>query len=243
MKYFCIEIATQTTSFRNPEFQNFHKTLDLPPPTTLIGFAGAALGLSPKMAQEYFEDSQFIVGISGFHLGRTTDTWKYRNQTKNMHLYHPLLEGSVIKREQLVQSRFFLVFGSADSGRLSELSDAIQLPQFALTLGNSDSIAFIKKVYEDVPAFRSNIIRECIVPGDVIGEVLRKAGELPEFSIYHTSEPISYDLPIRFDYKSDYGRREVAQTKRFSIVSHEMQLNYEVDGVICEDRFIPVFEL
>lgn len=243
MNYFCLEIATQTASFRNPEFQNFHKTLDLPPPTTLIGFAGAALGLSPKMAQEFFEVQPFVAGVAGSHSGRTTDTWKYRNQTKNMHLYDPLLEGSVIKREQLVQSRFFLAFGSANSDPLSELKEAIQFPQFALTLGNSDSIAFVKKVYEDIPASRSNVIRECVAPGDVVGEVLRKAHDFPEFSIYHTSEPITYDLPTRFSYESDYGRREIAQTRRFSIVSHEMQLNYEIDGVTCEGRFIPVFDL
>lgn len=243
MKCFCLEIATQTASFRNPEFQNFHKTLDLPPPTTLIGFAGAALGLTPKMAQQYFEDSRFVAGVAGYHLGRTTDTWKYRNQTKDMHLYDPLIEGSVIKREQLVQSRFFLVFGSADSGRLSELIKAVQYPQFALTLGNSDSIALVKKVYEDIPASKSKAIQECLVPGDVVGEVLRKASGLPEFSIYYTSEPIAYDLPTRFSYASDYGRREVEQTRKFSIVSHEMQLNYEVDGILCNGRFIPVFDL
>jgi len=48
MEYFVLEIITNTATFRNPDFQNFHKTLNLPPPPTLIGFAGAALGLSPK---------------------------------------------------------------------------------------------------------------------------------------------------------------------------------------------------
>lgn len=243
MQCFCVEIATQTTSFRNPEFQNFHKTLDMPPPSTIIGFAGAAMGLSPKMAQEFFEEVPFVAGVSGFHLGRTTDTWKYRNQTKNMHLYDPLLEGSVIKREQLILSRYFLVFGSSDLESLRKLRASLESPLFALTLGNSDSLAWVKKVMDDLSITESKLVKECVIPGDVVGEVLRRASEVPEFSIYHTSEPITYDLPTRFDYNSDYGKREIKQTQSLSIVSQEMQLNFEVRGVQLEDRFIPVFDL
>jgi CRISPR-associated protein Cas5t len=243
MQCFCVEIATQTTSFRNPEFQNFHKSLDLPPPSTLIGFAGAALGLSPMMAQSFFEDTPFVAGISGFHNGRTTDTWKYVNKKKDLHLYDPALDGSVIKREQLIQSLYYLVFGSSDEKKLTALSDAILSPKFALTLGSSDSIVWVKNVRSGLTPTRSNNIKECLVPGDVVGEVLRKASNVPEFSIYHTSEPITYDFPTRFDYSSDYGRRDVSQTKRFSIVAQEMTMNYEVEGVQIENRFIPIFEL
>ena len=50
-----IEIATQSSTFKNPDFQNYHKSFFLPPPTTLVGFAGAAIGLSPKKSQEFFE--------------------------------------------------------------------------------------------------------------------------------------------------------------------------------------------
>jgi CRISPR-associated protein Cas5t len=243
MQCFCVEIATQTTSFRNPEFQNFHKTLDMPPPSTIIGFAGAAMGLSPKMAQAFFDDTPFVTGVSAVHSGRTTDTWKYRNQTKDMHLYDPLKDGSVIKRELLIRSKYSLVFGSENTEQLESLFKAIAYPKFALTLGSSDSVVWVKRMQKEVPLTRSNLVKDCLVSGDIVGEVIRRASDEPEFSIYQTSEPITYDLPVRFNYKSDYGRREVEKTKTLSIITQEMQLNFEVEGVLYDDHFIPVFDL
>lgn len=238
-----IEIITQTASFRNPEFQNFHKTLDLPPPTTMIGLIGAALGLSPKMTQDFFDDTIFEVGVVANSSGKTRDTWKYNRRTSNMHIYDPLLDGSVIQREHLIHNQFFLALSSDNETKLEEVILAFYNPVFALTLGNSDSLAMIKKIEQNVMISESNRVKNCIVPGDVVGEVMSKIEENPTFSIYQTSEPIAYDLPIRFNYKSDYGKREVAKIKTFSFVRHEMQLNFELRGVQFENIFIPLFKL
>jgi len=243
MECACIEITTQTTSFRNPDFQNFHKTLDLPPPTTIMGFAGAAMGLSPKMTQDFFDTHSFVVGVYGHFSGKAKDTWKYHKRTENMHLYDPLLDGSVIHREQLIHGNYVFTFGTKNPEVLDQLLKQIQIPFFALTLGSSDSIAHVKGIQRGMTISDSRIISNCLLPGDVIGEVLREASQNLEFSIYQTSEPITYDLPVRFHYQSDYGRREIAQTRTFSFIGQEMQLNYEVPGVKFGKIFIPVFEL
>jgi CRISPR-associated protein Cas5t len=239
----CIEIISQTASFRNPEFQNFHKTLDLPPPTTIIGMAGAALGLSPKMAQEYFDRNPVEVGIVGFSIGKAKDTWKYNRRTSSMHLYDPLLDGGVIQREHMIHNSFFLAFSSIDKNSISELTDAFLNPVFALTMGNSDALAKVKKVYSGMEVSQSRVLKNCMVPGDVVGDVLRKVSDSPVFSIYQNSEPITFDLPIRFEYESDYGRREVSKIATFSFIGMEMQLNFECRGLQVEDVFIPIFQL
>ena len=243
MRSCCIEIVSQTASFRNPEFQNFHKTLDLPPPTTIIGLTGAALGLSAKMAQEYFNDHLLEVGVAGFYQGKTKDTWKYNRRTSGMHLYDPLLDGSVIQREHLIHNSFFLAFSSKDKDSIKEIKDAFLNPVFALTMGNSDALAKVKAVHSDVAIIKSRTLKDCMVSGDIVGDVLRNATESPVFSIYQNSEPITFDLPIRFDYESDYGRREVAEIATFSFVGMEMQLNFEIKGVQVNDFFIPIFQL
>ena len=102
MKNFIIEIQCQTASFRNPDFQNFHKSLELPPPTTIIGLAGAALGYSPLRAQEFFDESKFEIGIYGTYLGKCKDTWKYNKGIRDMRLYDPGLDGSIIQKEFLI---------------------------------------------------------------------------------------------------------------------------------------------
>ena len=108
MKNFVVEIKSQTASFRDPNFQNFHKTLDLPPPTTIIGLSGAALGLSPLQSQDFFEDGDFQIGIYGNYDGRCNDTWKYDRRHTNRGLkYDPGMDGSIIQKEFLIQNTFF----------------------------------------------------------------------------------------------------------------------------------------
>jgi CRISPR-associated protein Cas5t len=242
MQLFGLKISTQTASFRHPEFQNFHKTLDLPPPTTIIGLVGAALGMSPMMAQVFFDENAFEIGVAGYSAGRMRDTWKYNRRTTKMHMYDPLLDGGVIQREHLVGNQFFLVFATEKEAAMQQLHAAFQSPYFALTMGNSDAVAKVKTI-ENLEIAHQSTLSNCVVKGDIVGETLRRASERFEFSIYQTAEPISIDLPTRFDYKSDYGRRSVSKTATFSFVNTPMQLNFDVKGVQVEEAFVPLFSL
>lgn len=238
MKAFCIEIITQTASFRNPEFQNFHKTLELPPPTTIIGMAGAALGLSPKAAQAFFDKTPFQIGIYGQHQGRTIDTWKYiKHKAANKKVH------SIVKREILFNNTFFIAFAAKHETKLNQLRKAFEQPTYALTMGNSDSLAFIKKIENNLPIKKHNKLKNCIAKGDIIGEVIQNASNELTFSIYQSSEPITYDLPTRFNYNSDYGERTVTSIATFSFVNKEMTLNFQIEGVTLKDIFIPLFKL
>ncbi len=235
MIYCVVEVLTQTASFRNPEFQNFHKSLPLPPPTTQIGLAGAALGLSPKAAQAYFDVAPFRLGVSGQSQGEATDLWKYNTFDGN---------GSIVLREMLYDNSFYLVFGSADAGVVHELRDAFQNPVYCLTMGNSDSLAKIVSVELVAETHYSKRIRNCLVAGDVVANVLENVGtNALEFSVYTTSDPIAYDLPTRFEYKSDYGVRQLVRRQKLSFIGNEMLLNYDIEGVQYGDIFIPVFDL
>ncbi|MEX0607958.1 MAG: CRISPR-associated protein Cas5 [Balneolaceae bacterium] len=244
MKNFVVEIKSQTASFRDPDFQNFHKTLDLPPPTTIIGLAGAALGLSPLQSQEFFEKDDFQIGIYGNYDGRCNDTWKYDRRHSNRGLkYDPEMDGSVIQKEFLIQNTFLIAFSSANEEKLDELFSAFLSPAYALTMGNSDSLAFVKSVHKDVESAKRDTVDHCLVQGDIIDEVMRMAPQKMDFSIYQTSEPITYDLPTRFEYESDYGKRAVSSISTFSLIGEQMKLNFEVEGLSHNNNFIPLFDL
>jgi CRISPR-associated protein Cas5t len=243
MKNFVIEILSQTASFRNPDFQNFHKSLDLPPPTTIIGLAGAALGLSPLQAQEFFESKNSKIGIYGVSSGKCNDTWKYNKDIRDMRTYDPGKDGSIIQKEYLIHSQFIIAFASENSDMISKLIEAFQNPKYALTMGNSDSLAFVKNVEFDLPAILGTEVANCLLPGDVIDNVIQLASEKMEFSIYNTSEPLTYDLPLKFQYANDYGRRTVSHIGTFSMIGKRMKLNYEVEGLMYKDLFIPLITL
>jgi CRISPR-associated protein Cas5t len=232
MKYCLVEIRTQTATFRNPEFQNFHKSFRLPPPTTLVGLAGAALGLSPKASQEFFSQTEFEMGVYGKSQGLTKDLWKY-NDFKS---------GSIIHKEILFENRFICVYGTTEDKLINKLKESFQNPRYALTLGNSDSLANIilpVKILSDTSD--KNIIKYCLLEGDILQEVIDNTSNGIQYSIYTTSDPITYELPTKFNYSSEYGKRSVEERKKFSFVGKEMQLNVTKKAVIHDDVFIPLF--
>lgn len=240
MIYLVVEFRTVTATFRDPEFQNFHKTLNLPPPTTLVGLAGAALGKSPKTAQEWFEKGDWHIGVSGTSEGYAKDLWKYQNKwDKELGEWGK----SVLLREILFDNHFFVVFGCPDKAQTQLLLDAFEFPKYALTFGSSDSLAKVvsTKLIEGTDDSRE--LSHCLTPGNVLNEVLDNASNGEEFSIYSTSEPIAYDLPTRFQYESDYGIRRLVSRKTLSFIGEPMQLNFSVTGIRYKNKFIPVFPL
>lgn len=239
MTYLVVELRTVTATFRNPEFQNFHKTLHLPPPSTIVGLAGAALGISPKAAQEWFENGKWQIGIAGTSEGYTKDLWKYNNKWNKEGGW----ESSVLLREILFDNHFLVVFGSSDENKVLELEQAFWQPKFALTLGASDSLA--KVIFTEITnqTIESAGVANSLVPGNVLSEVQENVFNGEEFSIYTTSEPIAIDLPTHFEYESDYGVRRVSHRQTLSFIGHPMQLNFLLSGVQVKNQFVPVFPL
>lgn len=243
MKNFVIEIVCQTASFRNPDFQNFHKSLELPPPTTIIGFAGAALGFSPLQAQEFFDNSQFEVGIYGSYKGKCNDTWKYNKGIRDMRLYNPGLDASIIQKEFLIFSTFLIAFSSENEEAVKQLNQAFLDPVYALTMGNSDSLAHIKNIEQNISEIETNEIENCFVQGDVVSKVMNIADEgNVGFSIY-SNDTLTYDLPLRFEYENDYGRRTVSKIETYSLIGNQMKTNYALKGLSYKNHFIPLFSI
>ncbi len=233
MPYCIVELITQTATFRNPEFQNFHKSFLLPPPTTLIGLAGAAMGLSPKSAQKFFNEG-FYLGIHGTSKGYCKDLWKYNTFDK---------QGSIILKEMLYDNHFVLIFGHDNYDLIETIRQAFLAPEYTLTLGNNDALAKIIQITVNDEFTESFELSNCLVEGNVVEEVIEKAKNGLSFSIYSTSEPIAYDLPIRFQYESDYGFRRVIERKTLSFIGENMQLNFAKKGIKYKNKFIPVFNL
>jgi len=231
MKYCIIEIKTQTATFRNPEFQNFHKTLPLTPPTTMVGIAGAAMGLSPEDSQRFFEETAFEMGTYCKNAGTATDLWKYNDFS----------ERSIILKEVLFQNNVILIYGSDDSSKIDTLIASFENPVYGLTLGNSDSLAKVVAIKEETNLSEKEIIAHCLVEGDIIEEVLSNASNGLDFSIYSTSDPVAIDLPTRFSYADGYGMRSVCQRKQFSLITSEMKLNVRKKGILYKGIFVPLF--
>lgn len=232
-----LELISVTASFRNPEFQNFHKSFPLPPPTALIGLAGAALGYSPRQAQEFLDTNGFLAGVSGKGEGMTRDLWKYDRLSGT--------GSSIILRELYVNTHYWLVFGSEKHAAVEQLKHAFDRPVYALTLGQSDSLAKVVRTTLTDTITDGQTLENTLVEGDIVPAILEQVLYGGTFSLsLSTADPIAYQLPTRFAYKSDYGMRTVAKRKLFSFVGPRVTLkNRTFSGVQIGDVFVPLFTL
>ena len=233
MLYCTAELRSVTASFRNPDFQNFHKSFALPPPTALAGLAGAALGLSPKAAQAFLVDAAFNVGVTGSSRGMVRDLWKYNT----------LPGRSVITREVYIHNQFYVAFGSENHATVEQLFSAFRSPFYALTLGQSDSLAKVSNVQLTDQVAQSSTLSHTLVEGDVVPLILEQALLGGSFSLtISQNDPVAYNLPTRFQYESDYGVRRVVARKLFSFVGPAVTFqNKAFLGVRLDDFFIPTF--
>lgn len=243
-KYLIVETVCQSSSFRNPEFQNFHKTFELPPPTTVMGLAGAALGKSPKQTQDFFSEG-FEMGIAGNFKGKANDLWKYRKKDTRPASQYPYHFGSdVLTREVLFEASFVLVYGCPDHTTFNQLKDAFENPRYALTMGNSDSLAKISyPLAEADEKVDCEVFQDCVVDGNLLKEVL-DASKDTEFSLRDGADPVSYDVPVEFSYQSDYGVRQVVRRKELSFITQKLYVKgLKRPAVNFKGQLIPIFSL
>jgi CRISPR-associated protein Cas5t len=239
MNYCLIQVHTQTATFRNPEFQNFHKSFALPPPTTIVGLAGAALGLEAKDAQAFFEGKGFQIGVKGKSEGRANDLWKYRTLSSD-----PAKATSVLTREILYGNTFFIAFAHENTDAIDQLRAAFETPQYAPVLGNSDSLAKLKVLPTDViSSAESKDLSHCLVAGNAVEDALNAALSNQSFDFYlKYNDSMFYDLPVRFHYEAS-GVRRVVERKPFTFIGSSMQLPMTVEGLKFQNHFIPLFPL
>ena len=236
MECLIVELACQSCSFRNPEFQNFHKCYELPPPTTIIGLAGAALGLSPKESQDYF-DPDFEFGISGNYRGKSNDLWKYQKLKGKEFI------SDILTREILYEGRFYIAFASESLDKIAVLKSAFEQPVFALALGNSDGMAKVVNSSITSEFTECNELRNCLVEVNVMEEILDQPIGL-EFYLRDGVDPLSHEMPVAFHYNSNFGIRKVVRRKEFSFISAETFVKgLSKRGIKYNDIQIPLFKL
>ena len=135
-----IEIRGLTASFRVPYMYKYHRSLPLPPYTSVVGMFGAAIGKDMAAAQEIFKSLELKVGIAGSYKGGCNDTWRVFT-TKNP-------ENDVLERQILFKPEYHIVFyGQESSIRICQR--AFLYPVYPLSLGRPDDLANAK-VYEVV---------------------------------------------------------------------------------------------
>ena len=227
MKFIRIKCSGCLNSFRQPDFHTYHKTLPLPPKTTVAGMIGSALGISPESVnEEWLQNNRFQMGIVGKNNGKANDLWQIRKyENKQIAAYKKGKESApyktaVIVRELLYASEFTLYLHFANEEDFELVSAKMQNPEWVLSLGREDELVLIQEIKQIVINETTDVsfcntvlpIDFTTTPYDII---------LKTESIYDNlmdEVPKSIKLPIAFSYNNDTGAREANEFQTFSFV-------------------------
>lgn len=151
-------------SFREPRSHKTQNTLPMPPRTTLLGFAAAAIGLSKDEIAKItgLKVSVVLIGLEG----KARDFWHYRivKKTKGYSI-----GSSLIFRDLLYGGRFLLYFHSPNHEEMKNFCDAFLQPVYALSLGMADELVRVESS-EILPAQRCQSddgVFNTIIPEDI----------------------------------------------------------------------------
>ena len=129
-----VEAVAPWASWRPPEALTYHRTLPLPPYTTLVGMMGAAVGLDLAAAYRFIADRQVRLGVGGWCEGQAHDLWKFQKlKDKEVQL-------DILLREVWIDAHMVLLFETSDSSTARSLADGFQAPAFPLAAGTSDAL-------------------------------------------------------------------------------------------------------
>lgn len=245
---FSVELSSETASFRDPGGQLYHATLPLPPVSTIIGIAGAAMGVPFQQAWELFKENDIHVGVKdisvskrGASSGRGLDLWKYQKIVSNE------VRSDVLKREFLFRPSYLLCYGGQDKGVIEQIRLSFQSPAWALSLGTSDDIASFKTPtgVESVREVNGGSVELscCLIPGDQSGnysfdwEVIRKT-HMPKLM----ELPLVKHLPVAFVFGS-YGERKAFAYRPFTFLSGIQRLNQPLPAFFFGQEAIPLISI
>lgn len=134
----------------------------MPPPTTLVGIAGAAMGLSDRelwSGNSILRQVKVAVWMDA-EPGLTRDMWTVLKIKDNKKI-----ERSPYMRELLFFVRYTLIYGG-DEVLLKKMEHAFYDPVYPLSLGREDELLFIEEISLDAATEGRPSFRGTVIPGD-----------------------------------------------------------------------------
>lgn len=229
MRFLRIKCFGSFNSYRQPDFHTYHKTLPLPPKTTIAGLIGSALGISPtEVNEEWLLKDRFKMGIIGTNNGQANDLWQIRKykETEIKDYYKGKTSKpyftAVIVRELLFQSKIILYLTFNNENDFDSIKNALFAPKWALSLGREDELIKIESVDDIELSLKNNpqSFKETVIVGDLaeldytpqlntnlLGNLLKVA-------------PKTVNLPISFVIQKDSEVRQCNDFRKFTYVGN-----------------------
>lgn len=214
----CVSVRAPVASFRRPLDHNYQRTLPMPPPTTLMGIAGAALGLSDR--ELWAEDSP--LAHAKVAVWMDTEPARARDMWTLLKIKGGRMERSPYFRELLFFVRYTLLYGGGET-LLLKLERAFRNPVYPLSLGREDELLLVEDAAladasEGEPRFRGTVL-----PGDIRQMRTRLPNLRPGIRF---EPPVVETLPLGFTVDAR-GLRQPKRPTALSFLPLELELEVE----------------
>ena len=245
---FSVILLAETASFRDPGGQLYQATLPLPPVSTIIGIAGAALGFPFQQVWEHFLENSIGVGVQdisdmerGKSAGKGLDLWKYQK------IVSKEVRSDILKREFLFRPAYRFYYSSQKKEVIESLQQAFHSPAWALTLGTSDDIALLKEVSSIDRVIKieggSTDLSFRLVPGDQSDNYAFNWELIEQEKItVSLSLPMVKKLPVGFVFGAD-GERKGSEYQPFTFLAKFHNLKNPCPAYAFGQETIPLFSL
>ncbi len=156
-----LEVSAPVASFRRPLDHTYQRSLLLPPPTTLLGIAAAALGLNEYQLWAPDSPLQFLRTAAWLNTqpGKARDMWTLLKIKNNKMFRSPYM------RELLFFTHYTLFYTGSEP-LLQQLCSAFLDPAYPLSLGREDELLTIHDCRIESLPEGDPIFYGTIIPGD-----------------------------------------------------------------------------
>lgn len=192
-----IDFSAPMACFRIPLHHNFHRSFPLPPPTTVIGMLGAALGLDEAGIDAWLREAKPRLGIGGKHNGGGKELMTIRKVGGGGKI-KPGEFSTILLRELRVDLICRIIVQCATRELERALHEAVNAPSYPISAGPADLLAIMRaKFVDELPLQSTDRLHHCIAPGSLWGKAKIEADALKGASLLETvAGPNSWNLPL-----------------------------------------------
>jgi len=229
MKFIRVQCSGCFNSFRQPDFHTYHKTLPLPPKTTVAGMIGSAIGISPEVVNdEWLVNNRFRMGIVGKNNGIANDLWQIRKyEEKQIKAYAKgdvttPFKTAIIVRELLYASDFVLYLNFDNDTDFDLVLNKLKNPSWALSLGREDELINIRSIEMIELKEKANLTYvNTIIPIDLTNSKYEIEFNKKGLSSNLLNEgPKTVKLPVTFVQNEVTKAREAINYQTFSFINN-----------------------